>query len=224
MFPARTAYTWFAPAELRLSGISGTVWSGTAAEGSLSGVYLRNLQWKFSPLSLFRARLVYAIESETTFGTLNCDAGVSFAGDVVIQDLDSSFSLQQFHDQFQLKGFDGTLNVHLESLIVRDGIPTEARGSIRLANLLARQLSPDVIGDYQAEFNTDDEGIIGSVEELAGVLDVAGIIRIGNDRNYSFIGKIGALPNAPRGLTDQLRMLGPADERGQREFRVEGKL
>jgi hypothetical protein len=70
----------------------------------------------------------------------------------------------------------------------------------------------------------DEAGIVGSVEELSGVLDVAGIIRLENNRNYSFIGKVAALPDAPRGLTDQLRMLGSADDRGQREFSIEGQL
>jgi general secretion pathway protein N len=224
MFPARTAYTWFAPPELRLSGIAGTVWNGTATEGHFSGIYVHGLTWKFSPLPIFRGRLIYSIEAGTAFGSVSCDAGVSVTGDVLIQDLDSTFSLQQFREHFQLQGFDGTLHVRLESLVLRDGIPTEAKGSIQLANLMARQLSPDVIGDFQADFSTDEDGIVGSVEELAGVLDVAGIIRIGSDRNYSFIGKVAALTNAPRGLTDQLRMLGSADDRGQREFRIEGQL
>jgi hypothetical protein len=224
MFPARTAYIWFAPPELRLSGIAGTVWNGTATEGHVSGIYLHNLKWKFSPLAIVRARLMYAIESSTAFGSISCDAGVNLTGDVLIQDLDSTFSVQQFRDNFQLQGFDGTLHVRLESLVLRDGIPTEARGNIRLVDLMARQLSPNVIGDFQANFSTDEAGIVGSVEELSGVLDVAGIIRLENNRNYSFIGKVAALPDAPRGLTDQLRMLGSADDRGQREFRIEGQL
>ena len=32
-FPARVAYNWAAPAELRLSGIAGSIWNGSATEG-----------------------------------------------------------------------------------------------------------------------------------------------------------------------------------------------
>lgn len=224
MFPARAAYTWFAPPELRLSGISGTVWKGSAAEGNAGGLYLRDLRWRFLPSSLFRVNLVYAIESATAFGTINCDAGVTFAGNVVVRNLDSRFSLQEFRNQFQLQGFDGSLHVQLESLELQGGVPVAARGNIRLENLMARQLSPDVIGDYQADFTSDDSGIVGAVQDLDGMLDVAGTISIDSDRNYSFIGKIAALPNAPGALTDQLRLLGSADDRGYREFRIEGQL
>lgn len=224
MFPARTAYTWFAPPELRLSGFSGTIWSGAASEGHVSGIYLHGLKWKISPLSILGARIMYAIEAGTAFGPVSGRAGMNASGAIVIEDLDSTLAVQQFRDLFQLQGFDGTLDVHLESLVLRDGVPTEAKGTIRLSNLMARQLSPNAIGDFQADFSSDDDGIVGSVEDLGGVLDVAGIIRIGNDRNYSFIGKVAASPDAPRGLSDQLQMLGPADDRGQREFRIEGRL
>jgi general secretion pathway protein N len=224
MFPARAAYTWFAPPEVRLSGISGTIWRGSATEGNAGGMYLRDLRWRFSPLSIFRANLVYAIETATAFGTINCDAGVTLSGNIVIRNLDSRFSLQEFRNQFQLQGFDGSLNLQLESLVLHDGVPIEAHGRVRLENLMARQLSPNVIGDYQADFTSDDSSIIGSVEELGGVLDVAGKITIDNDRNFSFIGKIAALPDTPSGLTDQLQLLGPADDRGYREFRIEGQL
>ena len=46
-FPARVAYQWFAPAELKLSGISGSIWHGAAAQGSAGGVYLTNVEWSF---------------------------------------------------------------------------------------------------------------------------------------------------------------------------------
>ena len=56
-FPARVAYHWAAPAELSLSGISGSIWQGAAAEGQVNLIYLRNLRWKFSPWSLFVGKL-----------------------------------------------------------------------------------------------------------------------------------------------------------------------
>jgi general secretion pathway protein N len=223
-FPARTAYMWFDSSHLRLSGISGTIWNGAATEGSVSGFYLQGLQWSFKPLSLFKAQLLYRVESDTAFGSFSADAGTSIGGDVVLRDLDSDFALQEFSDHFQLQGFEGALQVRIESLVLRSGVPVEAFGRIRLANLLARRISPTVIGDYQADFTSGAEGIIGTVEDVSGVLDIAGTIIIGSDRSYSFVGKISAAADAPRGLTDQLRMLGSPDQHGQREFRIEGQL
>lgn len=56
-FPARVAYHWFAPVELRLSGIAGSVWNGSAVEGVAGGAYIRNIAWRFKPLSLLSGNL-----------------------------------------------------------------------------------------------------------------------------------------------------------------------
>jgi hypothetical protein len=42
MFPARVAYDWFAPPAVQLSSLEGTIWSGSAAEVSAAGLYLRD--------------------------------------------------------------------------------------------------------------------------------------------------------------------------------------
>lgn len=223
-FPARIAYSWLAPQELRLSGIAGTIWNGQAAEGSAAGIYLRNLHWSFRPFSLIRGQLAYGIESDSAFGFVRGNVSVGVGGMVSVQDFASTVSLQEFSDLFQLQGFEGTLQLDFDSLVIRDGLPTEASGSVRLSNLLAPHISPLAIGDYAAEFSSNADGILASVEDLSGVLDVAGTITLGTDRSYAFIGKVAALPEAPPGLSNQLQFLGSPDERGYRDFRIEGRL
>ncbi|MDH5500680.1 MAG: type II secretion system protein N, partial [Gammaproteobacteria bacterium] len=223
-FPARIAYDWFAPGTLRLSGIAGTVWSGQAAQGSAGTFYLHDIRWSFLPLSVFKGQLAYAISSNTASGSVRTDIGANALGTIILNNVDCRFSLQEFRDLFQLQGFEGALRVQLETLVMRDGFPEHAIGNVRLSNLLAPNISPLVIGDYEAQFSRHENGIIGVVEELSGVLDVAGTITIGNDRSYSFTGKVAALPEAPPGLSNQLRYLGSADERGHRDFRIEGKF
>ncbi len=81
-----------------------------------------------------------------------------------------------------------------------------------------------MIGDFRADFTSADGLITGNVEDVSGVLDVAGVISINADRSYSFIGQVAALPGAPPSIEQQLRLLGSADERGRRPFRFEGRL
>jgi general secretion pathway protein N len=223
-FPARIAYRWLAPQELRLSGISGTVWNGQSAEGSADGIYLRNLRWHFLPFSLLRGKLAYGIESDSAFGFVRGNVAIGIGGVVSVQNFASTVLLQEFSDLFQLQGFEGTLEVDFDSLVIRDGLPVEASGMVRLTNLLAPHISPLTIGDYSAEFSSNADGILASVEDLNGVLDVAGTITLGADRSYEFVGKIAAMPAAPPGLSNQLRLLGSPDERGYRDFRIEGRL
>jgi len=222
--PARVPYNWFSAPDFRMSGVSGTVWRGQADEGTIAGLYLRDMQWTFRPLSILRGRLAYRVESNSAFGIIRSVVGLGVSGAITVQDFDGSFPLQEFRDLFQLQGFEGTLHVNFESVVINHGFPTAATGTVRLSNLLAPQLSPRVIGDYRAEFTSTADGIRGLVEDSGGVLDVTGTISLGPDRSYSFVGTIAALPEAPAGLTNQLSFLGSPDERGYRDFRIEGRL
>jgi general secretion pathway protein N len=73
MFPARVAYDWFAPPALQLSGLEGTVWSGSAAEVSAAGLYLRDLKWRLRPLRLVTGKVAARIEASPSSGFLETD-------------------------------------------------------------------------------------------------------------------------------------------------------
>ena len=79
-------------------------------------------------------------------------------------------------------------------------------------------------GDGRADFLTTDVGIVGNVEDMSAVLDVSGTITLEQNGSYTFIGEVGETAETPRSITDQLRYLGSADERGRRPFRFEGQL
>jgi len=224
LFPARIAYRWMPPPLLKVSGISGTVWHGSAAEGMAGHVYVSNLSWRFRPLALLRGKLAAVVSAESAFGFLEAEIAVTPADALILSNINGTLYLQSFEDSFQLAGFRGDLHLQLSELVIRDGIPVRATGSVSLQGLAAPLLSSQPIGDFRAELQTDDTGIVGSVEDLSGALQVAGVIRLGLDRTYSFIGQVAASPQAPEQIRQQIQMLGSANARGQREFRIEGQL
>ena len=114
--------------------------------------------------------------------------------------------------------------MQFERLIVENGTPVEATGTLNIANLVSRYLSPTSLGDYKAEFQTQEGGILGTVESIRGVLELDGTIKLSRDRSYEFIVMVAATPAAPINIAQQLRLLGSPDAQGKREFRIEGQL
>ena len=224
MFPARVAYSLFAPDGLRLSAISGSIWKGAATEGQIGDLYFRNLAWRFNPFDLFTGKLGFNVSLDPAGGYLSADVALAPTGAITLSDVDGGVSIGALQSIAPLPGIDGTVRLDLSLLRLEDGLPTAADGQIEISGLIARGLSPTPLGDFRALLVSTDSGVSGSVEDLQGVLDIAGSLQVSFDRTYSLTGLVAAKPNTPESVTSQLQFLGSANERGQREFRFEGQL
>lgn len=223
-FPARVAYQLFVPAEVQLSGISGSIWNGQAKEGIAGGAYLRNLGWKFQPASIMRGKLAYLTSADPGAGAMHAIVAVSMDGTLSLADLYGSVPLDLVHQAFQQSGIRGDMTLRFDSLSIKDGLPVDANGSITVTDFHAPVLSASEIGDFRADFTTSDNGITGTVQDESGVLDVEGTIKLLADRSYVFLGQVAPTAQTPQSITNQLQFLGSANERGQRPFRFEGQL
>src|SRR5690606_26983266 len=91
-FPAGVAYRWFAPPELALIGIDGTVWSGRAALGSVAGLALRDVGWRLAPWRLLLASAGGQAEARLADGFVATEFSAGLRR-VTLTDLRASTSL-----------------------------------------------------------------------------------------------------------------------------------
>jgi general secretion pathway protein N len=224
MFPARVAYDWFAPPTVQVSGLQGSLWSGSAAEASVAGLYFRDLAWRLRPLGLFGGKLAASIEASPSSGFLEADVALGFGGVVSLSDINASLPLGAFATIARMPGLSGNASIQFEALRIKDGLPIEAAGTLAVADLVAPMVDPSPIGGYRAEFFTNEGAVVASVEDVNGVFDLAGSLTISADRNYQFIGKVAANDDTSEKLQRQLRFLGSPNERGQHDIRLEGQL
>lgn len=223
-FPARVGYRWATPAGLAASGIHGTVWRGKADAVAAHGIFLRDVSWRIKPLQLFTGTAFYRVQGSPESGFLEGNVGITIAGTVKASDLTASLPLYIFAQALNVRGLQGEASVQVDRLQLRNGLPVVADGTVQVNNLVAPRLSRDSIGGYRAEFFTQNNGVSASVEDTDGAVDLAGSLEIRDDRSYQFLGQVVAKPNAPASLRQQLEYLGSANERGQRELRIEGSL
>ncbi|MGI9202559.1 MAG: type II secretion system protein N [Woeseiaceae bacterium] len=223
-FPARVAYKQFAPPDLSLTGISGSIWKGSAAEGLAGGAYLRNLTWKIKPASILTGQLAYQVSAQPAAGQIDTNVAVGLDGALTLSALTGSVPLDLVHEAFQQAGIGGDLSLDFARLEMRNGLPADVEGSVTVTNFFVPNLSSAQLGDYRADFYTDNGTVMGDVADTSGVLEVNGVVTLAPDRSYSLIGNVGARPEAPPSVTRQLEFLGSPDEKGMRPFRFEGSL
>ena len=223
-FPARIAYQWFAPEELALSGISGSIWNGAATQLSAGGLYLSEPTWRFRPVSLLGLKAGYAVSGRLPSGFLESNVAFGPGGRVYLDDLNAAIPLAYFDPLLPVAGIEGEVSVQFRRLAFADGFPVRADGIVNISGLILRPLAPSALGDFRADLQTDDGVISAVVEDVSGVLDVSGNLILQGDRTYSFVGQVAPTANAPVAVVEQLRFLGSPDQRGRREFRFEGSL
>lgn len=219
LFPARIAYQWTSPSELKLSGIRGTVWRGSADAGGASGIYLSDITWRFRPLQLLTGKAAYSVTGSPLTGFVEGNIGISIGGTVFVSDLAASLPLPMLSDLLNVRGLQGDASVQFERIQLHDGLPVAANGSVQVNNLVAPRLSRESIGGFRAEFFTQNNGVAASIEETDGVIDLAASLQVKDDRSYQFLGKVVAKPETPANLRQKIETLGP-----EGELRIEGML
>lgn len=224
LFPARVAYHWFAPPAVQAGGLGGSIWSGSASEVTAAGLYLRDVNWRLKPLRLFTGKLAARVEAKPSAGFLEADVAAGFGGEVRLSNVNASLPLRDFSAIARMPGLSGNASLQFEELRLRDGLPVTAVGTVAISDLVAPMVDPSPIGGYRAEFFTEDDAVVASVEDVNGVFDLAGSLRVSADRNYQFIGKVAATGSTSEKLKQQLRFLGTPNDRGQHDIRLEGEL
>jgi general secretion pathway protein N len=223
-FPARVAYNWFAPPDIVLTGVEGSVWNGVASEGVAAGAYIKKLEWSVEPKTLLTGKLSFKLSAEPGAGKINANVTVGLNNSLVLTDLIGTLPLDIVHQAFQQEGIRGDLSLNFEKVVVENGLPVDVSGNVTVANFYEPGLSASKIGDFKAEFQSENGNIIGSIDDISGILNVEGTITLSPNRSYSIIGNVAARPNAPPSVNQRLQFLGSADERGFRPFRFEGSL
>lgn len=220
-FPARIAYSWAASPLIKMSGIQGTVWNGSARRFSTNGVYLRELTWQMRPLKLFTGQALYDISGSPVSGFVESEVAVGFGGSLTIRNLTAAVPLQMFAGAANIAGLRGGANLKFERIELVSGRATAMDGSVDVTSLVVPMLSGSPLGGYSAEFFTQNNGIVASVEDTDGVIDLAGSLQLNPDKSYAFLAQVVAKPQAPDNVKNQIKYL-PRNDSGGHELRLEG--
>lgn len=222
-FPARVALK-LVPDLVSVSGVSGTIWQGRAGGMLVSGVYLRNVEWHSKPLGLFTGRLNYSVDASPANGFIESDVSLGLTGTVRLEDLSAALPLSVLAEAIGVPGLDGNASLKFASLAFADGVTTSADGTLDIGNLLVPGLSGDGLGGYRLEFSDLDDGVIASIEDTDGVIDIAGTVSLAADGAYALLAQLSAKPEAPAALARQIEFLPDGTAPGQHELRLEGSL
>jgi len=228
--PAPLIYGWSTAkgtTQTRLHGVQGTLASGGFSAMTVRDrTVLADARWTLRPAWLALLQLTFDVE---TGGDTVLRARVSRTplGKLKLSDVDaltSAKSLLGLTGQLLLP-VEGQVRLALSTLKLDGGVPTDADGSLEVRGLawaLARE--PVVLGDYTAALSTGDSGIVASMANDGGPLELSGEARLANDRTYDLHIQFRPRPEASPSLVTLVRSAGTPDAQGWYHLRRQGTL
>lgn len=231
-FPASIALRWFAPDELALASVHGTIWRGRAVHGAAGGIAFSDLAWRLNPAALITAK-VDLIVDEIRIGNGSARAQVTASGngaDITI--VDAIMDLQPFRDALSLGDVSGQFSSRELRLKIQDGWPVSVTGELRIGGLAVPPLIPIagvsrvLLGNFRAEFTASDEpGIVTLLNDEGGPIELTGSFKLLPDRSFELDTLIKPRADAPEVLVQGIELVsGPPDAEGRRLFRQTGLL
>lgn len=227
--PANLLYAWGqqTPGTVRLHGLQGTLQRGGFAALTVNNrPLLRDARWTLHPAWLALLRLTADVEaggdavvrarvSRAVFGTLRL-SDVSAAGSVK--------SLLGMLGQ-PLLPVEGQVRLDLPLVRLDGGVPVHAEGAAEVENLawtLARDPLP--LGSFNAALSTDDKGVLVSLGNGPGPLELGGSVTLAPTRAYEVHLQLRPRPEATAQLQTLVKSLGAPDAQGWYHVRRSGTL
>ncbi|MDE1340115.1 type II secretion system protein N [Vibrio aestuarianus] len=218
------------PPELRITGIAGTIWSGSAQQIFWQGQNIGDLKWDIQLSSLFVAKL----EAAVRFGR-GSDMGVRGKGNVGLslsgpyaENLVLSAATKQLTAALVLPfpiDLQGQLELSLKQYQYSSPWCESAQGTLawtdsKIGTPLG-ELSPGpVVADLTCQAN--DVALTGQQSSAQVSSDFSAQLK--PDMNYSFQAWFKPEAQFPSEMGEQLKWVGNPDNQGRYQFQYQGQL
>jgi general secretion pathway protein N len=226
---------WTAPAELayraaasrlgglRIEGISGSVWSGSAQQVSSYGQALGALHWEVDKIAALRG------DVQSSFVL----SGKDVTGQARISGQGRDFSLRDLHGEFPaiLLGpaldipalsLQGKIALDFAQVDLRDGYIAAADGSAVWREIAVGGITSAAVPGLQARFTTAADQVTGVLSDLGGPFELNGTVSLQGNR-YSTLVTIKVREPNPQ-MEEVLKFIGEHNPDGGSLLRVEGEI
>ena len=210
--------------ELQLGGVSGSIWSGDAAQLSFQGMSLGAVHWRFDWLALFRFSYGMHLDlsgDASLSGRLDSRGKRLFlrsvSGRIPVSMLDSWLPLPPH-------SLSGSLRLDLKSVTLVDGKITGAEGELDLEEASLNWPSSMALGSFAMTLSpAADGGVTAHIADLQSPLKLQADLSLGSDGAYHLTGLLSPKDATDTATRDLLNNLGPADSTGQHHFDFKGQ-
>lgn len=221
-FPAGAGFKYVvAPLDrgkaVNLQGLSGTVWSGQAAQARIAGLNLGKLSWDLKLLSLLTGKLGVDLLSVGSDSRIEGKVQARFDQTLLLDKLQGKIPAQTMMPL--LYGFPialaGQIDADIQHAEIKPGQRLDVEGKVvwHSAALTAPQAVE--LGDLFVALRPDKEGTKLLLSDQGGPLTLEGTIQVKHNGQYKLNIYLGARDKNATALSNGLKMLGRTNPQGK---------
>ena len=223
-FPAITAINSINKNNLKVNGVNGTIWKGSASEISSNEIYLRQTKWKIVPSELLKGNLTFDISTYPFNGQLKFNLILDLMNNLSATDIKGNFPNDILEIIAPFLGVSSEIDMNIKSLSLNNKGINQLEGQILLNNLVMKGISNRVLGSYKIDLFDRNGEIYGSIDDVSGEVDIAATMSLTLSGKYIIDGAVSEKQNTSNQVRTILSFLGAENENGQRSFRFEGEI
>jgi len=229
--PADVSYAywkknWGQREQIVLSGLKGSVWSGSVSQAMIKGQRFQELQWHFKPLSLFLGKVEADLEFTVPDGFGKGRLGYSVLSGIYAKDVEAWIPLPVIARFVNLAALrpGGKLNINLQAFNYQQGSVHEAVGTLAWLDAEISFFQPVALGNFQLDLSSGDDGVIGDLKDKGGPLQAEAKLLLSATGDYSVDGEILLRDKSRNDLAQALQSMGRANAKGAIPLKQKGNL
>ena len=223
-FPAITVINSINKNNLKVNGVNGTIWKGSASEISSNEIYLRQTKWKIAPSELLKGNLTFDISTYPFNGQLKFNLILDLMNNLRATDIKGNFPNDILEIIAPFLGVSSEIDMNIKSLSLNNKGINQLEGQVLLNNLVMKGISNRVLGSYKIDLFERNGEIYGSIDDVSGEVDIAATMSLTLSGKYIIDGAVSEKQNTSNQVRTILSFLGTQNEDGQRSFRFEGEI
>jgi len=212
--------------EVRMEGVSGSVWNGRADALTVRARALGAFTWKLSPWALFSKRVDVDVTLDGPELKAAGFVSLSGPGSLQLRGMQASVDAQRLQGVLDVPAlvFKGRVEFDLRELVVDQYFPAKVEGSAVWRDAMVGGSADARLGDIRADFATQGVGTIaGTVTDSGGPLMIEGGTFSAGVQGVSAEATLRAR-DGDAAVLRALQYIGQPQEDGSSRLEVSGQL
>ena len=214
------------PGNIKVSGISGTAWSGNIQTVYISGIKLGRLSWKLHPAYLILGTVAADISVDGQQQYFNSWVKLSPAGKVELEDTRFEINLSSLQPLTygMPVSYSGSVTGHFPVSRFYKNHYVALNGKLSLAKLEMISPQRQAFGDFDMDFRAEKEGMTSAqLKDKSELLSVSGTLTLSKKGLLKLSAKVAARQKGSS-LDNAVSILGPRDATGSVQLNNHFKL